>query len=440
MLIEFRLKNYKCFKEEQVLSFVASSDDTQLENLIVPGEGFKFKLLRSVVIYGANASGKSKMLEALHFMFQFVRASVRRKTGAPINVEPFLFDKESRSLPSEFEVSFIHRGVRYQYGFSVNQKRVLGEYLYAAPKGRTVPYFQRSWNVDKNEDDYFFGASLKGQNEVVRRATREDALFLSMAVTLKHPVLSDVYQWFTKNTNLASANVVRSIQVTSRDDKVGQSIQLTLRGDEDTEENHKQLRDLLKFADLGISDFKYVDREDDLFLPSLNDSSDSGSTVQKRFRFVDVEFMHPSGEQEEISIPFAQESKGTQQLFFIARPLLRGLIEGRVFLADELDRSLHPLLVRALVQLINDPKVNKNNSQLLFTTHDVTLLEQSLFRRDQVWFAEKDTTGASYVYSLLDYSPRKGESLSKGYLQGRYGAIPFLADPTFLNKEGEGMR
>jgi uncharacterized protein len=422
MLIEFRVSNFKSFKDEQVLSMVASSDDSLPDNIFQIEEKSKLRLLRSVVIYGANASGKSKLLEALNLMCSFVIDSVNEQPDATIDVEPFLFDKESASAPSEFEVTFIHNEIRYQYGFSANSKRILKEYLYATPKGRTVPYFQRNWNAENGEDDYFFGASLKGYNEIIKQLVRNNALFLSYAAALNHPILSEVYKWFA-----------RPIFVFQNDRRRSRILVSDLKQVE-SQDVHKRIQELLKFADLGVSDFQYKEVGDYPYPLSAsgvtNVASDKAET--ERLRWAEVELLHPSTDQELIPLALVKESRGTQQLFYLSRTLLKALVEGKIVLADELERSLHPLLVRSLIQLFNNPKTNICNAQLIFNTHDTTLLDQTFFRRDQIWFTEKDAGGASHLYSMLEFSPRKGESLAKGYLQGRYGAIPFLSNPNLI--------
>ncbi|MHB0856722.1 MAG: AAA family ATPase [Anaerolineae bacterium] len=414
MLVEFRVRNYACFRDEQILSLVAGPDKTLPDNLIQPPGKSKLELLRSAVVYGANASGKTKLLDALMTMCSLVRYSFRREPNTEIGVVPFAFDSESAIEPTQFEITFIQEGVRYQYGFEADSRRVWSEYLYAAPRGRTVLYFRRDLGEEDSGSlhDYTFGASLTGQNVKIREMTRENALFLSTAAALNHPMLASVYGWFSQRVGGVQAPNIRSWAAFAG------RLQ---------DEHHAGVRDLLRLADLGISDYmiEQVDYEQDA-PPKIADRL--GSTKPKQ---VSITMLH-NVEGSDVSLSLLAESHGTQQLFALAPYVLDALTNGMLLVVDELDASLHPLLARALVEMFHDPRVNRCNAQLLFNTHDTPLLDQNLFRRDQIYFTEKDQQGAAHLYPLMDYSPRTNESLAKGYLLGRYGAIPFLGDPAIL--------
>jgi AAA15 family ATPase/GTPase len=422
MLVEFCLKNYCCFRDEQTLSLVASSDNSLPDNVIEtdPAKPKRLRLLRSVVVYGPNASGKTKLLDAMHFAGMLVVSSASEKPGKELDNQPFRLDNTTRGQPSEFEFTFIYEGVRYQYGFAVDQKRVHREYLYASPHGVSVLYFDRSLDEDGATETYKFGPSLKGQNKQISEVTRSNALFLSAAATFKHPMLIAPYTWF--------------------EDKLeGTQGHLAFLGGGFDEDFHAQISALLRMGDVGISDYVITE------IPATPRDVSEGQTRRGRRLTkknaegdkvdIIVEMLHSTPGGESVGLRLDDESYGTIGLFFSATPLLRALNQGQVLFVDELDASKHPLLVRALVELFHNPEINKKNAQLIFNTHDTSLLDQTLFRRDQIWFTEKDGTGTSHLYSLLEYSPRKSESLAKGYLQGRYGAIPFLGDPSLLNEE-----
>jgi hypothetical protein len=267
--------------------------------------------------------------------------------------------------------------------------------LYAAPKGRTVPYFQRAWNKDTRKEEYYFGPSLKGQNEKISSLTRENALFLSVAATFKHPLLSAVYQWFSGVLLGLNPLLTTNLFIDTLD-----------------ESHHQGIRDLLRYADLGIWDYRMKD-------PALPD-------IQLHIVGERIEVLHQTHNQTVVGFPLSSESNGTRHILYLSQLVLTALEKGDILIVDEMNASMHPLLARAIVEMFHNPAVNKNNAQLIFNTHDTTLLDNALFRRDQIWFTEKEQNGATHLYSLLDYSPRKGESLAKGYLQGRYGAIPFI--------------
>ena len=427
MLVEFRVSNYLCFRDEQVLSMVASADDALPDNVIEPPEDSvsRLRLLRSIVVYGANASGKTKLLEALQFVRRFVTTSANLSEGEtdrPISVMPFLLDPEFSSQPSEFELTFIQDGVRYQYGFVADNRHVYGEYLYYAPKGRTAMLFERSWDAEKDEETYRFGSSLKGQNKSLSERTRSDALFLSVAAAWNHPQLSHVYAWFAQH--------LRGLQA--------QRIMLRPFVIRESEEYHTSVQKMLCAADLGITDYQFSETSQPAGAFVLHEPvSGEPDTAKSPKRFFRIEMLHVATDGNTVPIPIDSESEGTRLLFVVGTQILEALENGYVLFIDELDASLHPMLVHALVEMFHNPDINRCNAQLIFNTHDTTLLDQSLFRRDQVWFTEKDADGAAHLYPLLEFSPRKNEALAKGYLQGRYGAIPFLGDFSFPAAEGE---
>lgn len=415
MLVEFRLRNYRCFKDEQVLSLVASADSSLPENLITEVPNLNGNLLRSVAIYGPNASGKTTILDALHTVQNLVRTSARGMPEDELPMEPFLLDPVTRDAPSAFELTFIHEGVRYQYGFEADSQRIHREYLYSAPAGRTAFLFERE------ADHYRFGSLFRGPRKQLAEATRQNALFLSMAANANHPTLSVPYAWFARTLHGVQAQRVANAPV--------------LRIDESL---HERIRALLKIADLGIDDYR-IDpmpsaqkRLELWFVPPSSDSE------LRKVDKVSILMTHTVEGQETVDIPLHSESQGTFQLFALSTGLLGALLGGEVLYVDEIDASLHPTLVRSILLLFSHPQINDKGAQLIFNTHDTTLMDNDLFRRDQIWFTEKDAEGAAHLYSLLEFSPRKDASLAKGYLQGRYGALPIVGSPEMLLRQEEG--
>ncbi|MEN4098550.1 MAG: ATP-binding protein, partial [Anaerolineaceae bacterium] len=243
------------------------------------------------------------------------------------------------------------------------------------------------------------GRNLKGKNNQVAELTRPDVLFLSNAAKFNHRQLGRVFEWFQKSLRVIDADRLNPYLYTysaalAKNDRQAQ----------------ERIRRLLAVADFGISDFELR------------------SQIINR-KHLDVYMRHPIGEKSEVAFPLEEESNGTQRLFALSGPLVDVLDNGWTLFVDELDASLHPLLVRYLVELFHNQQINRRGAQLIFNTHDTTLMDGCLFRRDQIWFVEKDRQGCSHLYPLLDYSPRKDEALAKGYLLGRYGAIPFLSEP-----------
>ncbi|NOZ10065.1 MAG: ATP-binding protein [Gammaproteobacteria bacterium] len=420
MLIEFSATNYRSIREKQALSLVAApSPDLKEQNTFDSGVRAVPRLLRSVVMFGPNAGGKSNIVQAMDFMRDFVLTSASgTQEGERIPVTPYRLDELSRQAPSEFEVLFVEDGIRYQYGFSVSQERIEHEWLLAYPTGKAQRWFERAFNPDTKEDEWYFGPSLKGRTQVIKDATRVNALFLSTAVQLNNEQLRPVFHWF--NDRLAVIRSHGRFPSSFRNFTVEQCKE---------EASRKRIMEFLQEADLGIDDLKletHILKEDD-----LPDGLPSGLKEQAQ-KMIGKELVRPlflhetnhAGEMEEFVLE--DESDGTQNIFALAGPWLDVLQQGMVLVIDELDTSLHPKMVRFLVGLLHNSKTNQNNAQLVGTSHDVTLMEGDLFRRDQIWFVEKDPSRATRLVPLSDFSPRKGEAIMKGYLRGRYGALPYI--------------
>ncbi|MGC1377042.1 MAG: ATP-binding protein [Anaerolineales bacterium] len=408
MLIEFRLRNYRCFKDEQVLSMVASSDSEHPENVVDLGIPGVPKLLRSAVVYGANGSGKTTLLEALNFVHTFV--SNMTMPGYKFYLPTFLFDEKTAKSPTDFEVIFVQDKVRYQYGFTADETRIYKEWLYASPNGREAKLFVRQWAGDKKEYDYDWGDLLKGEKKRISNV-RENALFLTQAAFYNHPQLLNVYQWFSPGLEGWPTNEIPM-------DHIAEILQKP--------QNQEQLVLMLKNADMSIESFS-------LKQESASDNQDERkikrSAIFDEKKKITLTMRHKIDNGKTVDLNFLlDESKGTQRFFGIGAVITEVLKERQVLYVDEIDSSLHPLLSRAIIQLFHNPQENCRNVQLIFNTHDTTLLDPELFRRDQIWFTEKKKDGSAELYSLAEFSPRKGEALAKNYLQGRYGAIPFVGN------------
>lgn len=421
MLIEFRVKNFRSLRDEQVLSLVASKDNTlQDTHTLASDLNTVPRLLRSAVIYGANASGKSNLLKALQYMRGVVLESATViQPDQVYSIQPFRLDTVSASQPSEFEVTFALGSVRYQYGFTMTAQRIINEYLLVYKSAKPQRWFERWYDSETGKDVYEFGPGMKGSKALWEGATRSNSLFLSMAVQLNSESLRPVFDWFSS-----------SLVIFNEHNKLNPQTSLQMLKNSG---GRKQICDFLSAADISISDIELVTQK----VPGQTVHFDltAGKTeirneeVEKQ----QLRFSHVTPHGKAV-FDLMDESGGTRNLLFLAGPVLEILQKGLTLVIDELDTSLHTLLVRELVHLFHQPDINTGGAQLVFTTHDTSLLDApDLFRRDQIWFVEKDQDQASTLVSLSEFSPRKNEALERGYLMGRYGGIPFLNHSLGLN-------
>lgn len=416
MLIEFSVANFRSLRERQTFSLArAKGEELAATNTFVARAASDFQMLRSAAIYGPNAGGKSNFLYALQAMQKIVvESAARLRPGDKLPVTPFLLSKATRDAPSEFEVTFIVDGVRYQYGFAATPHRIYEEWLLAYPKGRAQRWFGREWDEAKEQYTWELGNSLAGEKQLWQKSTRENALFLSTAVQLNSEQLQPIYDWFSitlRMTNVSGWSPSFSATLCEQKDKA-------------------RVMEFLRAADLGIEDiqverkaFDASDLPDDM--PDHVKKTLAAELEDKEW--VDIKTVHKTMEGESVTFEFEDESDGTQKLFAFAGPWLDSLANGYVLFIDELHDNLHPRLVQFLVQLFHNDKTNPKNAQLVFTTHETSILNQDIFRRDQIWFCEKDAEQASTLYPLTDFSPRKGrENLELAYFSGRYGALPYI--------------
>jgi hypothetical protein len=399
MLIRFRVENFRSIKDEQ--------DEASLVR--VPA--YDLDLLRTAGIYGPNASGKSTVVEALGFVQLAVRDSqIRWEPQGEVPRTPFAFHPACVNLPSLFAADLLLDGVRYEYGFVADTWRILEEWLFAWPRGRRQEWFTRDVTRD---EEFVFSRLLTGGNRAITALTRPNSLFLSAAAQNNHEMLSPVHRWFTENLLVASDRMRRVL--TSR----------VSRGCRDAG-YREQVYELLRNAGLGIS--------------GLEDDAPEAVFQDQVVRFLrgdaDVRLLHRTTGGTDVALPFFEESAGTRALFALAGAIVEALASGGTLVVDELDRSLHPHLSTHLVRTFNDPAANPRNAQLIFNTHDTNLLDAGILRRDQVWFTERADDGATHLFPLTDFRARKYENLERGYLQGRYGAVPAVGTASPLLKTG----
>ena len=412
MLLQFKVKNFQSIKEEAILSMVPSSDKSHPENLAHEG---KKDALKSAAIYGANAAGKSAVIRAFVAAIMAVRTSDTRNITQKIpGMVPFKFDEETAQGPCSFEFYFVaQNGVPYRYGFTADADCVHEEYLYYYSSARPSRIFERGDKFTYNQADESSFSKYEEKNT-------PNKLFLATATNWGNTKTAPAYQWLADSIDVYEPDFTMqtlALQAFEKDEQ-GELKQFTLS--------------LLRQADINIDEIK-VD-----IVPLSNQAKElvftdsAGNPVpQGQVKAVRIHAGHhvqsESGKEAKFFLDLNEESLGTKQLFWLS-PILKEVFgKGKTMVIDELDRSLHPFLVQFLVELFHTPEINQTNAQFIFTTHDTTLLSLDTFRRDQIYFVEKDPhTAATELYSLDEFSVRKNENIEKGYLLGRYGAIPYL--------------
>lgn len=412
MLLEFRVRNYRSIRDEQALTLIASGDKEWAATHLAP-TGLKAAphALRSAVVYGPNASGKSSLLRALDYLRAVVAESATLiQPGQTYNIQPFKLDAASAQQPTEFEITFLLSGLRHQYAFSMTPQRIVSESLLVYRSSKPTQLFSRQ-HLEGDGYDYEFSTYLTGPRKLWQESTRPNALFLSMAAQLNSEQLSPVFNWIVHNILFLPAGATVLPDFTT-----------ALLA---TEPGRASIREFLSAADISIADVQAVPRKGMHAQWVLGASGLQASQEEREFMMPVFEHSTPKGSAK---FELHDESEGTQRLYGLIAPVLDCLREGRVLVVDELDSSLHTLLVRRLITMFQTPEINPKGAQLIFSTHDTSLLDHTLFRRDQVWFTEKDADQATRLYPLTDFSPRKQEAWERGYLSGRYGAVPFFSD------------
>jgi len=420
MLLEFRVRNYRSIRDEQVLSLVASSDrELAATHLAQTGLKGQPHSVRSVVVYGPNASGKSTLLIALNYMRAVVAESATViQPGQTYSVQPFKLDEAFVGKPTAFELTFMLAGVRHQYAFEMTPQRIVSESLLVYRTAKPTQWFSRTLNDDGETYRYEFSAYLSGPRKLWENSTRPNALFLSTAAQLNSEQLGPVFRW-----------IVESIVFLGAGADFDHNFTTALLA---TDEGRATIRDFLSAADISIADVQAVPRKGFLQQVVFHAGGVAhASHEESELLFPLFQHTTPKGSA---SFEFHEESQGTQRLYGMVAPVLDILKRGSILVVDELDSSLHTQLVRRIISMFHDPVLNKNSAQLIFSTHDTSLLDYTLFRRDQIWFTEKDGEQATRLYPLTDFSPRKQEAWERGYLMGRYGAVPFFHDKPDIMK------
>ncbi len=418
MLLEFAVRNFKSFANEQTLSLVAGNLTDGHQDRVAWVDGpQKLPVLTSAIVMGKNGSGKSSLVAAMRFVRSFVFNSASDgQHGALIDVRPHRLDPAFSDSPCSFRFLFSVGPVIYQYSFSVDINRVTEERLETADRtSRFRKLFDRVYVPETESYDYSFGDALRGDKATWRAATRSNALFLSTANQLNSEQLREPFVWFSTYLRAVDAAGGSFGQYTSQHCEV--------------ENNRRNVMEFLRSLDIDVEDIR-IEEEDigetlsQALAPALFAQMTKSDPNFGKAR--KVEFLHRGSGKSPVSLDLGEESTGTRALFGLAGPIFDALANGYCLVVDEINTSLHPLVLHRLVEMFSNVSVNRKRAQLIFTSHDTSTLRDGYLRRDQIWFVDKSDDGKSSLVPLSDYSPRKGEALDRGYMHGRYGGIPFI--------------
>jgi len=428
MLLEFSVKNFLSFKNEVTLSMYASAEVTEHEKYNVFSVGGQ-NVLRTAVIYGANASGKTNLIKAMKFMKNFVVNSLELQSEKEIDIEQFKLN--TVNSPSEFEVTFLVSDVYYRYGFVIDAKRVHHEWLYHAPLEQEIRLFERKFDFDA--DTIELGEMFKEGKPLVEnkqpRLTRERALFLSVVSQFNGEISRKVMDWFTNDFKVLFATKEETFE--------GVSVKKL--------SNALYKKEILKFlqaADTAIEDIDWVTVKPQDISGNVPDKlkqrlvSKGKMLVTQHSVFNEAGFITDS-----VLWSMEDESEGTQKLFALSAPLIETLEKGETLVVDELYSKLHPMIMRFIINLFHSKA--DNHAQLIFATHDTNLLSSRFFRRDQICFTEKNQYGSTDLYSLADYQlddEPSEDRYKRDYFKGKYGAIPFIGELKSFFGDNDGER
>lgn len=434
MLIRFSVTNFLSIREKQTLDMtaVATCKERLEDNTFNIANS---KLLKNVIIYGANASGKSNLFIAMKHMARFVIDSAKESQASEkLRIIPFLLNKNSSKLPSVFEIEFFVGDTHYRYGFEVSQQRFEKEWLFKSKNRREIPLFFRLF--DDDHDNIQVEDSFSDAVDIIKM-TRENTLFLSACSAWAVREAESIVQYFIQKFHVLSGSNLDGIGAYTAS-KINDG---TL---------HRQVIDFLSRADMGIQDINVTEKELPEKLVQLLRSQNDFDESPKVMEIKSKHFIYDDNGKKSGYTEFnfdGLESLGTRKAFALAGPIIDAITNGEVIVIDELDSRLHPIFVCQIVAMFNSAKLNAQNAQLIFNTHDTNLLghkvckdksgkKEYMLRRDQIYFAEKDQTEASHYYSLIEFKEEKEDgslagirndaSFESDYLSGRYGAIPFI--------------
>ena len=454
MLVQFTVENFLSFGEKMTFSMLADNGNSQHPAHVIKDDAEKTPpLLRAAALYGANGSGKSNLVKAMRFAQQLILNGTRG--DQKIGLTPFKLGGNGQR-PSRFEFIFIQEGVPYSYGFLVSAAQVVEEWLYASPGKQEVRYFERATS-EQQQTTVEFGATFTGKGakqkqflEFVAQGTRPNQLFLTECRERNVTAVAPIIDWFEKVLVIISPDSQYAQLETSlyMNTQFAEFVSVCMRtagtGVDIVRVEKMPLKSSELFPSLSETGqqnvFMGLQRTDRNHFALLEDGFGKRESIfrdeQQTPVLLQLKTQHSADDGRKVEFDVEEESEGTQRLMHLAVALFRLKERPTILILDELDRRLHPLLSRYFVEAALECAGINQHSQFIFTTHETHLLDQDLLRRDEIWFVEKDKGGASHLYSLAEFNIRPDLKIQKGYLNGRFGAIPFLGDACSLGLAG----
>jgi len=421
MLVEFSVSNFKSIKEKQTLSLIADESNVKYDNVFTPMEGDELRLIKSAVIYGANASGKSNIIQAFSTFLHFInRVKFDVKDDIPF-FKPFLLDSAYSQKPTDFEFVFILDGIMYEYNLTFNSQEIISESLHFHPQNQKEMLFERK------RSEVTLGESFQNQDEVFKKAFKKSA-YLSLVAAEEHQQMRKIYEYFEDYVVFSSNNTdIRKILEVDITQKLFKNKNL-----------RKRLAKLMRIADTHIDNFLIEESEIKFLEQSPEDIPEEVlKWIIDRHKY-EILTVHKSYENRNpaSTVKFdlsEQESVGTKILYALGGLILLVLENGGIIIVDELDNSLHFELCKLLIKLFHFPASNPKNAQIIFATHETTLLDWELFRKDQIYFTEKDKYGETDLFSAQDFEGIKDDApFKEWYLQGKFGGKPNIKEMEFI--------
>jgi hypothetical protein len=421
MILNIEFENYRTFRNRVDFSLIAEppkSKDDNLINLII-GKNESIRLLKTAAIFGANGSGKSTLFRGLYEVLKLIVKNTNRVGDKIQAYDPFLFNNESPEIPTKFAIDFIGKGdAKYRYELIFDQKNIIHELLEYYPNNKSKTLFKREIPENRDAIKHIGLIGSPSKNKKVE-LFHNQPLLSKFGTDIPDEIISDVFLYFQ---NIEVVNATNSRMLSTYNNEIKEL------ANKDNDFLSK-INSLIRHSDTGLNEIIVSKIDDDKINFPENFPENFRNQILKDFKY-NLTGFHDFYEKDNLQhkeepLPFEEESTGTKTLFVLGGILLKAIKKGIPIFVDEIDTSLHPYLAKLLISLFQNERINTNNSQLIFTSHDTNLLDRRMFRKDQVWFTEKDEKGISDLFSLQDFSDvRENTPFERWYLAGKFGAIP----------------